>query len=609
MPLKLESRCECGRCQLFASAKELLAWVPPEVDYQAWRNTIWAVSDLLDHANCGADLVAAWSGLSLMESRLDPKQARRIYESDRQHTADHATGEANVDASFLHCMAVLCGGPFYSDSIGNLQHVARQHLDTLVLECGIEAERFLQHALESAFNPIGEQIPPLPDPPSPHPEAILTPNPLPYRSLGTAWGPLRPGILDEQTPPAPALLHFPTRQGRPVNDPLQGDTLIPMGEVGMLVAPGSTGKTMFLLQMLVAVATGTPFLGRFAVGERSRKRPVVMVCAEDRRDQIDRRLQQIVQSHVSFLPPAQLRCVEQLIHILPVSGVGFERLLLRTLDGVPQSTEEAERFTRELSKLKPSLVVLDPLSRLLSGNVDVSSEVGTGWVSMLEGIVRSLDNDVAVLFAHHSNKSSRSSSTLSREEDEPEARGTTGLFDGVRIEGYLKSLANQEVAFRIRKNNHGPRMEFKDRVILIRGEHGILRAQSEDERAARDERQATELANKRDQQDEDTKHRILVAIALHQPTSLDLLRRLVKRGAEPVRGGLAVLSSTTDGKSPLVRSKKKAACFEIDTMAVAERYPALLDPAGKALKFDTWYTKEWPKDLRQENFTVPLKGV
>ncbi|MBL8736218.1 MAG: bifunctional DNA primase/polymerase, partial [Planctomycetes bacterium] len=201
LPLQLDRKCTCGKCKQFEEAKELLAWIPPEVDYEAWRNTIWGVSDLLGNASCGADLVAGWSGASLFESRRDPDQARRIYKSDRHAMRELLTDDANIDETFLRCMATLCGGPFSAVMNGSLRHIAQRHLHTLLVECGVDVDSVLLRELEKVFGSPNEPGTLPTEATAPTPASKLTPGAPRYRSLGTAWGPLCPGILDELLPP------------------------------------------------------------------------------------------------------------------------------------------------------------------------------------------------------------------------------------------------------------------------------------------------------------------------------------------------------------------------------------------------------------------------
>ncbi|MBD2222775.1 AAA family ATPase, partial [Calothrix sp. FACHB-1219] len=70
---------------------------------------------------------------------------------------------------------------------------------------------------------------------------------------------------------------------------------LPVGTLGLLVAPGGTGKTMLLVQTAVALAVGKPFLNG-AMGKTSSSDParVVLFAAEETVDELHRRLHQVV---------------------------------------------------------------------------------------------------------------------------------------------------------------------------------------------------------------------------------------------------------------------------------------------------------------------------
>ena len=111
-PLLPDAKCTCGHCARFEEARELLSYVPPEVNRDLWLLVIWAVSDMLQHSSCGAKLVAAWSEQSIIESRRDGQEAERIYQKDRrfENGVDRRSAE-DVDETFLKALAVLCGAP------------------------------------------------------------------------------------------------------------------------------------------------------------------------------------------------------------------------------------------------------------------------------------------------------------------------------------------------------------------------------------------------------------------------------------------------------------------------------------------------------------------
>ncbi len=509
-----------------------------------------------------------------------------------------------IGRAFLSGMAKLCGAPRLVVPVGHLRVIAEQHDTTLVAECGVNTSEVLRREL-NVFDDLTEAASRGQNDDAQSKQSSDS-HPVGFPCLGTTCAPLAPGTLDQLVPPTPALLHYPTRRGQAVADPCDGDTLVPMNEVGMLVGQGAAGKSMFFLQLAVAVAANMPFLGRFPVGEAAAGRPVFLVFGEDRREQIIRRLQLISRKLLAHVSSAERRNIEAKLFIASVAGIGQDRLLINTLNGSPMTSSSFGEWATGVLNVQPALVVADPLSRLLSGNIDLSSEVGTAWVAMLESLVQQANEPISVWFAHHSNKLSRRSN-VTREDDEPDARGTSGLFDAVRVEGYLAALPNAQVAFRIRKNNHGPRMEFKDRVILAREEHGILRALTTEEQDDLTVAREKEKARARDEADVDTTRRIAVALALNpKTTNKDTLRGIVGRGKATFDRAFSTLLAAQAGRSPLVTQAKRGSPFVIGAAEMAKAYPDLIDTEQNAVIVGRWCGEDWPQAIRDPDAAIPL---
>src|SRR3546814_17580342 len=67
--------------------------------------------------------------------------------------------------------------------------------------------------------------------------------------------------------------------------------MLPTGIVGMIVAPGGTGKSQFVLQLGVTVATGIPLCGVWPGIERGK---ALLLLAEDEIDEVHRRLDRLI---------------------------------------------------------------------------------------------------------------------------------------------------------------------------------------------------------------------------------------------------------------------------------------------------------------------------
>ena len=145
LPLDLGTKCTCGGCTSFDEAKQLLMHIPPEVNYDLWRNIIWALSDMLNHSACGRELVVEWSESSVVAKRNDGGQAGNIYDSDQRFLDQgFAVDGQAIGSSFLTALGRACGsdaGQGYPDSL--IDRVVGEHAYTLAAECGVDlvAER------------------------------------------------------------------------------------------------------------------------------------------------------------------------------------------------------------------------------------------------------------------------------------------------------------------------------------------------------------------------------------------------------------------------------------------------------------------------------------
>lgn len=150
--------------------------------------------------------------------------------------------------------------------------------------------------------------------------------------------------------------------------------------VGFIGGTPKSCKTWLALELAVAVASGRPCLGRFAVREPG---PVLLYTAEDSAPDVRRRVAAI----------ARAREVD-----LKRLAVGLISEPMLQLDRPSHQL----RLTATLAAIKPRLLVLDPLVRLHRGD-----ENSAGDVSALLGFLRGLQREhgVAIAVVHHIRKS------------------------------------------------------------------------------------------------------------------------------------------------------------------------------------------------------------
>ncbi len=172
-------------------------------------------------------------------------------------------------------------------------------------------------------------------------------------------------------------------QPDPPNDRWLIDKLWGWPAVGLIGGCPKSLKTWLALELAVAVASGHPCLGRYDVHKRG---PVLVYAAEDSAPAVRRR--------VASIATARNVPLESL-----AVGLIVEPIL--RLD----SDDDRRAIEATVAKIKPRLLVLDPLVRLHSGDENSSSEI-----SELLGFLRQLQrkHQVAIVLVHHMRKSSAS---------------------------------------------------------------------------------------------------------------------------------------------------------------------------------------------------------
>ena len=174
---------------------------------------------------------------------------------------------------------------------------------------------------------------------------------------------------------APAELEDRPRERRWLVDTLWGEQA-----VGIVGGEPKCGKSFLALDIAVAVAAGVPCLRRFAA---ARPGPVLMFPAEDAGHIVRTRLQGIARA----------------------AGARFDSLDIAVID-VPalrlDHRADRQRLVETVQRVRPRLVVLDPLVRLHGVDENAAAEVAP-----ILGFLRDIQRrfETAVLLVHHARKS------------------------------------------------------------------------------------------------------------------------------------------------------------------------------------------------------------
>jgi hypothetical protein len=248
---------------------------------------------------------------------------------------------------------------------------------------------------------------------------------------------------------------------------------LPLGKVGLLVAPGGTGKSQLALQLAVAVATGGMLADWWQVGAKGR---VLALFAEEDEEELHRRVSAILRG-MAFTSEqhADLRK-----NLFIRSMTASDNLMTKAEAwGSVTRTPFAERLcatVKDLPDLK--LIVIDPVSRFRGGNEN-DAEDATRFVEAAELIAKK--TGATVLLLHHTNKAS----TQAGEQHQGAARGSSALTDGVRFQMNLAALTEPQadelciekdskheyITVKVTKSNYAP---AGGTVCLHRGDHGVL---------------------------------------------------------------------------------------------------------------------------------------
>lgn len=246
------------------------------------------------------------------------------------------------------------------------------------------------------------------------------------------------------------------------------DGMLPEPVAAGIVAPGSTGKSFWLMQLAACVATGTPFLGQGI----PRPGAVLMLGAEDDRDEMSRRLHSVYEEY-----EWQGQCLDHELlgeRFYPVSMIGEDNRLIN--DGERDEAKIAAIISMARAIPDLRLIILDPVSRFRAGEEN-SNDDNTRFAEVLEHIRQ--ETDVTVLVAHHSRKGATGDTV-------DDMRGGSAFSDALRFVATLAKLtpdrakslglawddAKSLVRYRVVKSNYRTDV---DEQWMQRGVGGVLK--------------------------------------------------------------------------------------------------------------------------------------
>ncbi len=233
--------------------------------------------------------------------------------------------------------------------------------------------------------------------------------PWPFTRTESAW-------IDKPPEPRTYLLTEPPEHG--------GAGVLVAGRVGLLTAPGGSGKSWALVQLAVSLATGAPWLGAKGLHVANPGR-VALVLGEEDEDEARRRLYYAVKA-AEPRPDRRSRLLDNL-HVAAMAG---RTCGLLTHEGrAPERSQNAHHLHTYLHDNAGDdgwrAVLLDPLSRFTGGGDENDNAMATRVVQELEALAK-MPGRPAVLVAHHERKGTDPGT------GQGAARGASAFVDGAR---------------------------------------------------------------------------------------------------------------------------------------------------------------------------------
>ena len=329
-----------------------------------------------------------------------------------------------------------------------------------------------------------------------HLEAEIPPEPPPWDRL---WTPAPDEWFKKAPPPRRWLFRDTRQQGSP--------GVFPLGKAGQLVAAGGVGKTMALVSLARAVATGSNWFDTFSCTEPG---PVLLLLGEEDIEECHRRLYNMAKREGA--PPSGS------IVVVPLAGHPCAML---ESDGIGPVETAFTAWLRERVATRNDwrLILVDPMSRFAGVDAEKDNALGTRFVQTCESFAMP---DRSMLISHHTPQTARGKNAI----EAPRGRGVTAAFDGFRWEAALSSDAislddiaqrqrlGEIVTLQFTKSNYSRK---PDPLLLRRDEHGALvpidsidrdiiaqaksgkaakAAKNADRQAARDEQEAKDAAKR-----------------------------------------------------------------------------------------------------------------
>ena len=196
---------------------------------------------------------------------------------------------------------------------------------------------------------------------------------------------------------------------------------LPLAEVGALIAPGGTGKSMYALQCCYAIAGGDPsFFGTpLTCG------PVAYLSFEDQATTLQVRLHHIAKN----MPHVDLAKAERHVHIFDLSTKVVDIL---------NDPSICQVITHMLQERQCRLCFIDTLSGIHKGDENSNSDMAT-LIACLRQIAQAAQ--CSIVYLHHTNKAAALQGNIHLQQS---SRGASSLTDNIRWQSFMTTMTEEE---------------------------------------------------------------------------------------------------------------------------------------------------------------------
>lgn len=206
-------------------------------------------------------------------------------------------------------------------------------------------------------------------------------------------------------------------------------------KVGMLVAPGGIGKTWLTYAIGVGLGLHSPIAGGVWPKAGNPYKTLLITAEDDCEDLEDRMISMVewitADRELDMSLDQVLTTLWERFHI-----ISWANRIPTLITANQVINEEVRKEIVELAK-HYDLVMIDPIARFNQADENISA-VGTLIVQVMQSIAN--EGDCAVLFTHHTNKSSLATGG----EEASAARGSSALTNGVRWQANMSGMSEED---------------------------------------------------------------------------------------------------------------------------------------------------------------------